>query len=149
MTAARVAYAVTTISAGVITVMARLALFEHVPTSARAIVAMSFLFSTFFLISHNEVVKWTPLSEIYPNGIIIYPLGFTLLVAPFSLFIDNSSYLPINSSEIPAYSVPNRGYPMDQKPSDEPSEHLSVRMMQDACAAVELTAQSISMEKGG
>ncbi|VDM56060.1 unnamed protein product [Angiostrongylus costaricensis] len=38
---------------------------------------------------------------------------------------------------------------MDQKPSDEPSEHLSVRMMQDACAAVELTAQSISMGKGG
>ncbi|KJH44758.1 hypothetical protein DICVIV_09217 [Dictyocaulus viviparus] len=99
---AALAYSLVVIFGSVITVVARLTLLEHVPTSVRSSIAVAFVFSTFVIITYREISKLAPKS--YPNGTIIIALGYALLVAPFSLFIDDSSYLPINSADVRAYT---------------------------------------------
>ncbi|KAL6744051.1 hypothetical protein Aduo_017026 [Ancylostoma duodenale] len=125
-------------SSTVLLMIPRVILMEHVPTSLRSIVPLAFLFgNVIVLVRIGLQFLATRLPAAYPNAALIYSLGYTLFVAPFALLLDNSAHLPINIAEIPAYTPRREDFPTDIEPSDTPSEHFSVRMMLQACAAAE------------
>ncbi|KAK6758893.1 hypothetical protein RB195_016242 [Necator americanus] len=140
MTIAKFAYVCAMMSSIVVFMVPRMVLMEHVPTSLRTIVPLAFLVATFVSLCRTGVqFMATRLPDAYPNATLIYSLGYTLFVAPFALLIDNSTHLPINTAEIAAYTPPRKEFPQNIEPSDIPSEHFSVRMMLQACAAAEET----------
>ncbi|KAK5968162.1 hypothetical protein GCK32_008885 [Trichostrongylus colubriformis] len=135
---ASMAYACGVMSSIIIKVTVRLILLEHVPTSVRSLIPLAFLYSDITLLAFSSLeALTTSLSEAYPNGSHIYSLAYILFAAPFALLLDNSTYMVTNSAEIPAYTVPHRAFPSNLESADIPSEHFSVRMMLDACAAAE------------
>ncbi|VDM67593.1 unnamed protein product [Strongylus vulgaris] len=135
---AHLTYVCGAISSTVLMVVPRVILMEHVPTTLRSIVPLAFVFNNItVLIRIGIQFIATHLPTAYPNAALIYSLGYTLFAAPFALLLDNSNHLPINTAEIPAFTPPRSRYPKNIEPNDTPSEHFSVRMMLEACAAAQ------------
>ncbi|KHJ94567.1 hypothetical protein OESDEN_05504 [Oesophagostomum dentatum] len=139
-TLAQFSYIFAMLSSAVLLIVPRLILMEHVPTSLRFLVPLAFVVDNITLLLRAGLrFLETRTSKAYPNGGFIYALGYTLFVAPFALLLDDSDHLPINTWEIPAYRTTQSGYSTNIVPNDTPSEHFSVRMMMQACAAAEET----------